>query len=107
MPGIGGPAGAIRGKELGACRTTRLTSDGIQLAAVLSRRWRPGSGAMCLQTFVIEVLESACTELYRVATLTASEHIAIRTIAAHQRLLPDFLRFGPSISYRTRQLFSI
>ena len=80
---------------------------GIKVAAVLRSRGRLGSGATCFWTFVIDAVESVRIEVYRVATLSASEHIAIRTIAAHQRLLPDFFRFGPIIRCRTLQIFSI
>ncbi len=81
----------------------------MKVAVVLRSRGRLGSGATCFWTFVIDAVESVRKEVYRVATLTASEHTAIITIAAHQRLLPDSFsfRFGPSILYRTLQMFSI
>ena len=52
--GIGGPAGEMRGYELGASKTALRTTGGIQLAALFVRRCRPGSGEECLCTVLVE-----------------------------------------------------
>jgi len=52
--GIGGPAGEMRGYELGASNTALRTTGGIQLAAFFVRRCRPGSGEECLWTVLVE-----------------------------------------------------
>jgi hypothetical protein len=46
--GMGSPAGAIRGYEVGASKTDVRTTGGIQLVEVLVRRCRLCSGDECL-----------------------------------------------------------
>ena len=51
--GIGGPAGEIRGYELGDSKTAVRTTGGIQFAALFVSRCRPGSGTECLCTVLV------------------------------------------------------
>lgn len=46
--GMGAPAGAMRGYELGASSTMLRATAGIQLAVLFVSRWRLGSGDECL-----------------------------------------------------------
>lgn len=83
-------------------------NGGIQVAAFCRSRCRPGSGATWFRTLVVALPGSAGVEVYRVATLTASEHTASRTISAHQRLIPDPFGFaGCSILLTVPELSSI
>jgi hypothetical protein len=88
---MGGPAGAIRGYEVGASKATVRTTGGSQFDALLFRRWRLCSGAECLCS-VREVYPDTLTgEPYRVATLTVTEATARTTMIAEQ-----YLRHRPS-----------
>lgn len=92
--GIGGAAGAMRGYDAGDCSVAERTTGGIQLAAFLVRRCRPGSGDICLCKVFTLYAEGLARKQYRVATLMVSEHTASTAIRAQKRLrrgLPGFV----------------
>ncbi len=88
---MGGPAGAIRGYEVGASKATVCTTGGSQFDALLFRRCRLCSGAEC-RCKVRDVYPDALTgEQYRVATFTVTDATARTTMIAEQ-----YLRHRPS-----------
>ena len=60
--GMGGPAGAMRGYEVGASRIAVATTGGIQSAAVLVRRCRLRSGDICLCKVLTADADALCGE---------------------------------------------
>ncbi len=88
---MGGPAGAIRGYEVGASSATVRTTGGIQFAAFFVRRCRLCSGAECLCNALEAYPDELTGEQYRVATLTASDATARTTMTAE-----ELLRHRPS-----------
>jgi len=60
--GMGGPAGAIRGYEVGASKIAVATTGGIQSAALFVRRCRLRSGDVCLCKVLTADADGLCGE---------------------------------------------
>ncbi len=69
---------------MGASKTARLNTGGIQLAAFLVSRCLFASGDAWVWMTLMPCAEMLQDELYRVATLIVSEDTATNTIRAHQ-----------------------
>jgi len=69
-----------------------MMTGGIQFAASFVRRCLPRSSDEWQRDAVALDAGAVSGELYRVATLTASEHTAIITTSAHQRAHRPFRR---------------
>lgn len=82
--GAGESTGTIRGQNLGACKTARLKTGGIQLAAFLVSRCLFASDDTWAWMTFTPCDEMLREELYRVATLIVSEHTSTSTIRAQQ-----------------------
>jgi hypothetical protein len=97
--GAGESTGTIRGQNLGASKTAKLNTGGIQLAAFLVSRCLFASDDAWVWMTLTVCEAMLQEELYRVATLIVSEHTSTSTSRAHQDLAPRFPKYvGHNIS---------